>query len=339
MMKKILWGGLFLFALLAFRLVESPLHPDHSVAELLETLGDKPLPHKPDMSVDGVSIERGKDIVINGWSKVGSKKSRKQSKHFTCIACHNIEREEPNLAAPNPAKRLVYAAQNKLPYLPGSPLYGIVNRTSFYNGDYIKKYGQLVDLARNDLREAIALCAVECSQGRGLKPFEMESVLAYLWTIDLKLRDLQISEKERKVIEMAFANGSRKEKAIEILKSKYLDHSPASFVDPPEDRTAGTGKKGIPENGQLLYDLSCQHCHLDHPFSYLILDGAQTTFKHLMKQASTYKAHSIYQVVRYGTSPKGGDEAYMPLYTAERMSDQQLADLRAYIKLKADHAL
>jgi len=197
----------------------------------------------------------------------------------------------------------------------------------------------LVDPAKNDLREAIALCAVECSQGRGLKPFEMESVLAYLWTIDLKLKDLLISDEEQAVIEKAFATGTNKAEAIEILKSKYLDHSPATFVDPPADRVAGSDLKGAPEKGQLIYDLSCQHCHLDHPFSYLILDDMQTTFKHLMKQATSYKPHSIYQVVRYGTSPKGGDEAYMPLYTAERMTDQQMEDLRAYIKLRAENQM
>ena len=45
--------------------------------------------------------------------------------------------------------------------------------------------------------------------------------------------------------------------------------------------------------------------------------------------------HSIYQVIRYGTPPKGGKEAYMPQYTAEKMSDQQMADLRAFIESEA----
>ena len=41
-----------------------------------------------------------------------------------------------------------------IPFLQGTALYGAVNRTSFYNGDYEKKYGSLVSKARNDLREA-----------------------------------------------------------------------------------------------------------------------------------------------------------------------------------------
>jgi len=60
----------------------------------------------------------------------------------------------------------------------------------------------LVKPARNDLRKAIQLCAVECSQGRALEDWEMESVLAYLWTIGLKMNDLSFSKKELKSIKI-----------------------------------------------------------------------------------------------------------------------------------------
>ena len=93
----------------------------------------------------------------------------KQSKHFVCTSCHNIQKEDPDLSIADPQARLEYARDMELPYLPGTTLYGAVNRTSFYNGDYEKKYGDLVKPARNNLREAIQLCAVECSQGRALR--------------------------------------------------------------------------------------------------------------------------------------------------------------------------
>ena len=44
-----------------------------------------------------------------------------------------------------------------------------------------------------------------------------------------------------------------------------------------------------------------------------------------------YDQRSIYHVNRYGTKPMGGKKAYMPHYTLEKMSNQQLEDLRAYI--------
>lgn len=335
MMRNVLIVATVIFVISAFRLTEPPLTPDYPVARLLEVFGDTPLSHKPNTNLARVSVERGRDIVIEGFSDVDKKKSKTQSKHFTCIACHNVEMEDPDLANPDPEARLKYAKENDLPYLQGSTLYGIVNRTSFYNGDYVKKYGDLVEPTRHDLREAIALCATECSQGRPLKKWEMESVLAYLWTIDLKLGDLNITDDEMQLINQAFNSGNNRAEAIKLIKSKYLDHSPATFVDPPENRQEGYQLEGNAGNGQLIYELSCQHCHLNHPFSYLTLDNDALTFKHLLHKAGEYSPHSIYQVVRYGTSPAGGDEAYMPLYPEEKMTNQQMADLRAYIEVMA----
>lgn len=323
------------FGLFAFNAETPPLSPNQSVAQLLETFGDKPLPHKVKTG-GNVSAERGKDIVLNGFSDQNGRKSKRQSKHFTCIACHNVEREDPDLANPSPEARLKYVTENGLPFLQGSPLYGIVNRTKFYNGDYYKKYGDLVNPARDNIREAIQLCAVECSQGRALKSFEIESILAYLWTIDLKLSDLLLAPEEMELVQRAFDTGRGKEAAIEVLKSKYMDHSPATFVDPPKDRNTGDGMVGNPVNGSLLYKASCQYCHYEKPFSFLTLDDDRMTFDHLLRKAGTYQPHSIYQVIRYGTPPKGGKEAYMPHYTKEKMTDQQMADLRAYIEMMAN---
>ena len=265
----ILLGGFFIaFLLFAFVPTGQKLTPDQSVAKLLEVFGDTPLPHKPKMTLTGVSAERGKDIVTQGMSHIGGKKSRRQSKYFTCVSCHNIQREDPDLMHPTPEARLKYVSEHQMPFLQGSPLYGVVNRRSFYNGDYVKKYGDLVNPTRHNLREAIQLCATECSQGRKLKEFELESILAYLWTIDLKLADLQLTEAEMVQLQHAFDTGNKRGEAIQILRSKYLDYSPATFVDPPADRKTGDGIKGDVSNGALIYKLSCQYCHLTTGFHF-----------------------------------------------------------------------
>ncbi len=331
-------GGLVSLVLLGASSVTTDppdLTDKHPVADLLETLGDDPSAHRPNTNLEGVSVERGRDIVLVGRSRSTGKKSRRQSKHFTCTACHNVEREDPDLANPDPVARLSYVEEMQLPFLQGSPLYGVVNRTSFYNGDYDKKYGDLVKPTRNNLREAIQLCAIECSQGRPLADFEMESVLAYLWTIGLTLGDLHLDEQELETVKAAFHSGKGQQKAIDIIKSKYLPYAPATFLDPPADRRTGDGLQGDADNGKRIYELSCQHCHLNHKYSFLVLDNDRQTFQHLLKQAGKYTAHSIYQVIRYGTPPKGGKKAYMPQYTAEKMTDQQMADLRAYIDEQA----
>lgn len=334
-MKQLLIIGILGSAFLFFSSLKNPfrlVEATDSVSDVLKRLGDDANKFHPDLSVPGASIEKGKDIVLRGISKSGSPKVKKQSKHFVCTSCHNIVKEDPDLSISDPQARLEYAQANNLPYLQGTTLYGAVNRTNFYNGDYEKKYGDLVVPARQNLREAIQLCAVECSQGRILKDWELESVLAYLWTIDLKLSDLKLSDADMKLIDGALSGSMEKSEAITLLKSKYLDGSPATFVDPPKDRREGYAKQGDPANGKLVYDLSCKYCHEAKRYSFFNLDDSAYSFKYLNRHIKKYTRYSLYQVARYGTSPIEGKKAYMPNYTLEKLTNQQLEDLRSYIE-------
>lgn len=317
--------------------VSSPdLNEEKPVAEVLVELGADPLPHQPDFSIPGVSVEAGQRLVLEG---VGSRKngnaSGRQSKHFVCTSCHNVEREDPDLSRADPEARLVYVKEKGMPFLQGSALYGVVNRTSFYNGDYDKKYGDLVVKARHNLREAIQLCATECAQGRSLEDWELESVLAYFWTIDLKLGDLNLNAKDLDKVERALRMRKPDTTAVAVIKAHYLEASPATFVTPPEDRTAGYQAAGNADNGRLIYELSCLHCHERQRYSFFELDNSGMSFDFLLKHLPRYTRYSAYQVMRYGTSPLNGKRAYMPHYTLEKMSNSQVEDLRAYIELRA----
>lgn len=332
---------LFSIFLLPFLIVEDtkPSVDKHTpVAEVLKKLGDKSITHQVNSGLKGVSVENGKQLFFEGFSKsANGKKSKKQSKHFVCTSCHNTVKEDPNLSISDPQARLEYAADKNIPFLQGTTMYGAVNRTSFYNGDYYKKYGELVNSARNNIREAIQLCAVECAQGRRLKHWETESILAYLWTLELTMDDLAISNSEYETLTAAVDNGANQEKAVDLLTGKYLQGSPATFIAPPEDRKMGAANStGNPVNGKLIYDLSCKHCHEDERYSFYKLDDTKLSFDHLNKHFGKYSRYSTYQVSRWGTSPTAGKKAYMPQYTKERMSVQQLEDLRAYIKQKAN---
>ena len=307
------------------------------VSEVLKKLGDRPIQHQPNTGLRGVSAKAGEELALYGITKNRrGKKTKKQSKHFVCTSCHNTVKEVADLNDNDPQSKLEYAEKNGLPFLQGSSLYGIVNRTSFYNGDYDKKYGKLVDKARNNIREAIQLCAVECAQGRRLKSWEMESILAWLWTMELKMEDLNLSEQEYADLNTAMnSDAPAQDKAIDLIKSRYQQGSPATFTLPPDDRKKGYGLQGNPDNGKLVYELSCQHCHKDKRYSYFNLDNSKSTFKHLKKHFPKYTRYSVYQVGRYGTPPMNGKKAYMPQYTQEKMSDQQMEDLRAYIDQQA----
>ena len=307
-----------------------------SVAEVLNLLEDTTKLAYADTINVNASAEYGRALVHEGIiQKAQGGKTKIQSKHFVCTSCHNVKREDPDLSISDPQARLNYTNEKGLPFLPGTTLYGAVNRTSFYNGDYEKKYGDLVKPARNNIREAIQLCAVECSQGRKLEPWELESVLAYLWTIELKLEDLNLSKQAYEKVNQAINNEASVSQAIELIKNSYLSGSPATFVTPPEDRKTGYNLVGNPANGELLYNSSCKHCHENGRYSQFELDDSPFTFRFMEKHIPRYTRYSLYQVGRYGTSPKNGKRAYMPNFTSERMSNQQMEDLRAYLETKA----
>ncbi|WP_020535494.1 hypothetical protein [Lewinella cohaerens] len=327
---------LLLLSLLAgFQPQDKPIEisSDTSVAEVLDALGAAPAEHRVNMDVGDISAEIGRQLVHEGFVPYpdGDGKTRRQSKHFVCTSCHNTVKEDPDLRYADPEARLAYVAENNIPFLPGTTLYGVVNRKTYYNGDYEKKYGDLVRPARNDLRGAIALCATECAQGRELEDWEMESILAYLWTIDLKMGDLSLPAKSLSSIEAATMGKGDKKAAAALLNSYFMDHSPATFLVPPTDRVAGYGEEGDPMNGALVYEQSCLHCHSERRYSFFNLDESTYSFNFLEKHFPTYSRYSSYQVLRYGTSPSPGKRAYMPHYTQERMSNQQVEDLRAFV--------
>ena len=312
------------------------VNPELRITKALSILGDKDLGHFPDTGEFGVSSERGRHIVHYGFStRPGGGKTKKQSKHFVCTSCHNVEKEDPDLRFADPEARLSYTMQKGLPFLQASSLYGVVNRETFYNGDYEKKYGKLVNAARNDIRGAIQLCATECAQGRKLKKWELESILAYLWTIDLKLSDLNLEEDQLKYIELALNNKVPQDSAISIIKSRYLRGSPAHFGTAQLSFEKTKNITGQPDKGKMIYENSCLHCHGNRKYSYLLLDDSKMTFRHLSNKARGYSPHSIYQVIRLGVFSKSGKRSYMPQYPLEKMSEQQLKDLESYIELRA----
>lgn len=210
-------------------------------------------------------------------------------------------------------------------------MYGIVNREHWYNDDYQLKYGDLVLPSRDTLLNAIHLCSVECSQGRALDTWELEAVMAYLYSIGYKMNDLNFTEAELSTIKNAIETNTGKEKAIALIKSKYFTKSPAKFLDPLPQEARKYGVDGNPEAGKKIYESSCLFCHKPGRVTEYVLDSEKLTFKHLKKHLSDNTHYSTYEITRKGTYAKNGYKPYMPNYTLERMSHQQLEDLVAYI--------
>lgn len=347
-MKKII--VILSFSMLVLIGVSSFQHKDNSMknwdenATVTQVLSDLGEPHqKHFIKPTAEQIKRGEEIVKVGYTTdAKGRKTTKVSKHYVCTSCHNLQREDPILSESNPETRLPYVKAHKIPFLQGTTFWGITNRESWYNDDYVRKYGdEKITIANKDLREAIQLCAIECSQGRHMEAWEIEDVLAYYTSLELKMSDLDLTKADWEKLKKDGADASKKQATIAWLKSKYATKSPAHFYDSPRSKKAGYEgtKAGNPAIGKDIYDLSCQYCHQakngDLGVSHLVLDESKLSFQFLKSKMFKTSHMSIYQIIPYGTYAIPGYRPYMPHYPLERMSKQQVEDLRAYIFQKA----
>ncbi len=311
-------------------LSDQEIKPQQNLVDVLRSLGQEYPEHYIE-NPDSMDIKRGYDLIhVGKTTPPDGFASKAISKFYTCTSCHNVEREDPDLTLVDQDARLKYAMENELPYLQGTTFWGAVNKESWYNDDYVLKYGSLVEKAKGSLKESINLCATVCSQGRELEDWEMKSILSYLWSLQMKVEDLDLSEKEIDYINTLAESDN--DSAIAFIKSHYLTKSPATFADLPESKEKGYPFDGRPQYGKAIYELGCQHCHHAYGESDLVLDNSILTFKWLKKHMPENSKKSIYEIIRNGSYSELGHKEYMPNYTLEKMSHQQVEDLRAYIE-------
>lgn len=298
---------------------------DWSVEDVLLKLGeDKPLHYIASLNKD--SVQMGYELITTG--KISTGKNKLQSKYFVCTDCHNLVPEVYNLADESPTARIKYGMEKDIPFLPASSFYGMYNKTSWYNGDYALKYGELVAPTRDTLVNAIQLCATQCSQGRLLDDWEIRSILHYFKSIAIQVKDLTITEKDMDLLAYYVAQGDKK--GLELIHSLYNEKNDASFDDVkvPEIHDY----KPNVENGAYIFNNGCLHCHgLGNNVTNFEFDDDKLTMQFLESQVTKYNHFSVPYLVRKGTYAVAGKKAYMPQYPLEKMSREQLVDLLAYI--------
>jgi len=300
-----------------------------SVQEVLIELKDeKPIHYIHKENAD--SVRMGYELVHFGQLK--NKSNKRISKFFVCTDCHNQVKEVRNLSIETADERLRYGIKHQIPFLPASTFYGLYNKRHWYNGDYYKKYGDLVLPTRDTLINAIQLCAVQCSQGRPMQTWELRAVLHYLRSIDYKIKDLSLTPQELEYIKLHL--GTSSPKTIKMIKSKYAETNPATFGDPYI--SISDDAVGNIENGKYIFEKGCLHCHqLGKNITAFEFDAESLTFSFLEKKLKKHSNYSVPYIVRKGTYATSGKRQYMPQYPLEKMNKQQLIDLIFYIKSKS----
>ena len=299
-----------------------------SVLDVILELGDE----KPDhylVKSDQDSVRMGYEMVHFGQLK--NKSNKRISKFFVCTDCHNQVIEVGDLSNETPFERVKYGIVNDLPFLPASTFYGMYNKTHWYNGDYAKKYGDLVIPTRDTLKNAIQLCAVQCSQGRVLKKWELSAILQYYKSIEFKIKDLNLNQSQLNQLLNDLA--SHNIRSVKMLKSKYNSINPATFgeLDPkqPDDYLPDL------KTGEYIFKEGCLHCHgMGENIANFEFDVENLTFSFLEAKLKKHSNFSVPYIVRKGTYAVSGHKQYMPQYPLEKMSNTQLFDLINYIKSK-----
>lgn len=301
-----------------------------TVEEALMQLKDKkPLHYIAKADLD--SARMGEEMVKFGRLKDNS--NRRVSKYFVCTDCHNLELETDDPADESPARVLSFSMKNKIPFLPGSTFYGMYNKRHWYNGDYDKKYGELVKDTRDSLDNAIQLCATQCSQGREMEDWEIRCVMHYFKTLEFKISDLKFETHELATFQNVIQ--SNDSKGISLLKSKYNEINDAHFGNSEIPKIEGYQPNF--ENGQYIYEAGCLHCHaVGRNITNFDLSMDELSFKFLYAKKDKYNSFSISHITRYGTYAISGRKQYMPQYTYENMSNEQMLDLMFFIETKAN---
>jgi mono/diheme cytochrome c family protein len=302
-----------------------------SVVEVEHQFGE-PLPNHYMKKYDAELAKIGAQLINEGKAGRGDRNGKLISSYFNCTDCHNLVKETKELTNLDPQDRLDYLVKNDLPFTAGSTFFGIYNRSTFYNDDYYKKYGDLVNDAKDTLANAIQLCAEYCASGRKLVDWELNAILHYFKKHELRLGDLDLSEGQKEIILSALREEKNEAEAVEIIKGSYIHRYGATFTGAKIEKERGYGGNGDPKNGEKIYKAACMYCHENARVTYLDLNDDVLSGKYLWRHRKGYDDLSIYQVVRWGTYPIAGRKQYMPLYPEEKMSDKQLEDLMAYIK-------
>lgn len=311
----------------------------------------------------------GRDLATVGF--VNAPPSQEQtseqiSDHYACVTCHTTTLEGPDPSLADPDEAFAVAQQSGLGQrlTQGAGFVGMVNRHSYYGGLFAKyhglcvplEYGQAFTLPKvcwpegrtmnpQSLEDAIQVCARYCGVGRYLEEWEVLALLTWFWDMELTIDDLALSAAHKREVLEAMAhpdaNPDRTGVARGLVRASFLKTAPFSmhempvFTDgTPGEYPDGPRPQGDAGRGKDVYAASCLNCHSTQ---IMPMDGAQLVkdqeifYKAIVHGGEHSTVRSILRII-----PNLLGKPYMPEYARERLSRQQIEDIRSYLQTLAE---
>lgn len=287
----------------------------------------------------------GEELATTGQvasPPTGPAPSKPLSEHYRCIDCHNLRPEDPIAGLQDPQARAEWIAsqtpganETRLFLAPGTTLWGAVNRDSFYNDSYEIYHGLLTSGLRTmnptSLEDATQVCCKYCSVGRFAKNWEIASLLTYFWDLEVRLSDLGLPPSVEREVLNVLAEPEKSEpedvtRMRRFLQRHYLTRAGDTAIPPPsfdEDGNLGPYPdklmfEGDPKIGAQLFGMACAQCH-----------GAGKVYE-VTGADLVADLPRFFDVLAHGTEQ--AKQPYMPMFTSQRLSRQQIADIQAYLE-------
>jgi mono/diheme cytochrome c family protein len=303
----------------------------------------------------------GREIFLDGSVNdppTGESSSEAVSEFFTCMSCHNYEREDPDLTVQDPDARFEWIEKKgkDIFLLQGTTLWGAVNREAFYQDNYAMYHHLCVPKAKKppalpcgpfvricsptcrrmdpfSLEDAIQVCSAYCSAGRYLEEWELCALLAFFWDQEITLEDINLPaevEAKIKTVLTSPSPGPLEAKNLrELLAEKYSKKASHTNRGTAEIRIDATQKTTV-----IKYKDSATFTgdHIRGKRLWRLSCGHCHGTENISQKAQrfTRDLDKFQKMIAEGT--KRSNQPYMPGFTLERLSPQQEADILDYLR-------
>ncbi|MEM1441161.1 MAG: cytochrome c [Verrucomicrobiota bacterium] len=282
---------------------------------------------RPAGSQDPGLAEAGRNLIYEG--RLPSAEGQRLSEYFYCADCHSSEREMAILNSEGSAsEHLDFAVAKELALQPAPSFAGVSNRLGFFESEMAKTLDPPKE-ANSSLEGAVQFCATTIAKGRELNPVEVQSVIAYLYSLEWRIGDLGFRGADLAELKRRALNPREHRFIREEMLQRFPARTIATPGEPPSDPLAGYSIEETPDpsRGNEIWAQACLQCHDAEGASPHFFGDRDSTYRKLL---SLFEDGTVYRYIREGSGAGSGIQ--MPSFPKEKLGDKEIEDLRAFIR-------